>query len=150
LVINPWRWRFKHYCNSAQGLRLKPTAKENSSTSAWLAAGVKSVRNIQYSWSAIADDGVPVFTVWQQDLSAKQFLLWNPTNLSGAQGYADRKQHALVALSKGGKARAFEIRGERRGTESDLNEKSRVNWASTEAFEAQVERRDEELWLVWH
>jgi hypothetical protein len=53
------------------GLRLKPTAKENSLTNAWLAAGVKGVRNIQYSWSAIADDGVPVFTVWSQYLPDK-------------------------------------------------------------------------------
>ena len=131
------------------GLRLKKTVKANSLTNAWLAAGVKGVRNIQYSWSAIADDGIPVFTLWQQDVPAKQFLLWEPDELRDAQGYADRKQHALVSLSKGGKARAFEIRGERRGSELDLSEKSRVDFASTQPFEARVERRCEELWLVW-
>jgi hypothetical protein len=131
------------------GLRLKRTGKENSLTNAWLAAGVKGVRNIQYSWSAIADDGVPVFTVWQQDLPEKQLELWDPENLSDAQGYADRKQHALVSLSKGGQARAFEIRGERRGSELNWSEKSRVDFASTEPFEARVERRGADLWLVW-
>jgi hypothetical protein len=132
------------------GLRLKPTAKENSLTNAWLAAGVKGVRNIQYSWSAIADDGVPVFTVWSQYLPDKQLRLWAPTDLSDKAGYADRRQHALVGIElKGGKARAFEIRGLRRGDELAESEKSRVEAASLAAFEARVERRGEELWLVW-
>jgi hypothetical protein len=131
------------------GLRLKPTTKANSLTNAWLAAGVKSVRNIQYSWSAIAEDGVPVFTVWQQYLSAKEWQLSDLAWLVDAQGYVDRKQHALVALSKGGKARAFAIRGDRRGSELGLNEKSQIKFASSEPFEVCVEQRDTDLWLVW-
>jgi hypothetical protein len=52
------------------GLRLTPTDKENSLTNAWLAAGAKSVKNIQYSWSTIADDGVPTKAICPRGIGA--------------------------------------------------------------------------------
>ena len=129
------------------GLRLKPTSKPNSLTSAWLAAGVKSVRNIQYAWSAIGDDGVPVFTVWGQELAAKELKLSEVDWLVDTKGHADRKQHALVAPSKGGSARAF-APWRAPACELSVKEKSRIDFASTDPFEAHVERRGNDLWLV--
>ena len=131
------------------GLRLSRTVKENSTTNAWLAAGVTRVRNIQYSWSAIAENGIPVFTIWSQELPPEQHLLWSPATVSDAKGYEDRKRHAQIALSKGGLARAFEIRGKRRGHELKDGTSSHVEWASSESFPARAESRGSELWLVW-